>query len=80
MNNPVSIINNSNGQTWQKGEDNPMYGKTHSKETKIKMSEIKKGNNYRKGKKASDETKKRISLSRAGKHLVLCEDGKKHFI
>ena len=43
------------------GENNPMYGKKHSEETKKKMSET------HKGKKLSEETKERISESHKGK-------------
>lgn len=35
----------SESHMWQKGENNPMYGKCHSEETKQKMSEAKKGEN-----------------------------------
>lgn len=42
------------------GEDHPCFGKTHSLEARSKMSES------RKGKKASDETKRKMSLSRIG--------------
>lgn len=43
------------------GERNGMFGKTHSDEVRKKLSEIHKGNSYCKGKKASEETKKKIS-------------------
>lgn len=40
-----------------------MKGKTRSEETKIKMSELMKGNTYAKGKPKSEETKRKISES-----------------
>lgn len=48
------------------GESNPFYGKTHSEETKKKISEKKKGKNkgrtpWNKGKSHLDETKQKIS-------------------
>ena len=43
------------------GEKNGMYGKTHTEEARKIFSEVHKGNTYCKGKKASDETKKKIS-------------------
>jgi group I intron endonuclease len=43
------------------GEKNGMFGKTHTEEVRKKLSEIHKGNSYCKGKKASEETKKKIS-------------------
>lgn len=45
----------------QSGEKNGMYGKTHTKEARIKISETHKNNKYRLGKKASLKTKKRMS-------------------
>lgn len=44
------------------GEKNPMYGKKHSAETKIKMSEV------RKGKPKSIEHRKNIGKANEGKH------------
>ena len=43
------------------GEKNGMYGKTHTEEVIKKLSELNKGNAYCKGKKASEETKKKLS-------------------
>ena len=43
------------------GEQNGMYGKTHTDEMKKKYSEIHKGNTYRKGKFASNETRQKLS-------------------
>jgi hypothetical protein len=48
------------------GENHPMYGKTLSEETKIKMSEAQKGNTKRLGKTHSEETK--IKMSEAHKN------------
>lgn len=46
------------------GENNPMYGKTHSEETCKKLSEQRKGKKY---KSHSEETRKKISESLKGK-------------
>lgn len=62
------------------GENNPFYGKTHSDESKNKMSEAHKGKHNsaehnmkiseaRKGKKLSEETKKKLSRVNRGKKL-----------
>ena len=44
------------------GENNPMYGKHHSEETRKKLSESNKGRH------PSEETKRKISESQKGKH------------
>jgi len=49
-------------------------GKLHSEETKKKMSESHKGKVF------SEEQKKNMSESRKGRHIVLCEDGKRHWV
>lgn len=54
-----------------KGENNPMYGKHHTEETKNKISEAKKGkycgeNNHNYGKHHSEETKQKISEANKG--------------
>lgn len=46
----------------QSGETNGMYGRTHTDEVKKRISELKTGNTYCKGKKASDETKHKMSI------------------
>ena len=62
------------------GENHPFYGKHHSKETKRKLSEIKKGKHHsketkrkiseaKKGKHLSEETKRKMSEAKKGKHL-----------
>ena len=38
-----------------------MYGKTHTEEVRKMNSELKKGNTYCKGKKASEETRQKMS-------------------
>ena len=43
------------------GERNGMFSKTHTEEVRKIISELKKGNTYRNGKKASDETRKKMS-------------------
>lgn len=52
-----------------KGEKHPMYGKKHSKETCLKMSESKKGKKNIKlqGKKLSDEHKLKLSEAKKNK-------------
>lgn len=52
-----------------KGENNGMYGRKHSPETKLKMSEIAKKRNNRHwlGRKHTEETKHRLSEIRKGK-------------
>jgi group I intron endonuclease len=45
----------------QVGEKNGMYGKTHTEEVRNQISELKKGNTYNLGKKASEGTKKYLS-------------------
>ena len=47
----------------QNGEKNGMYGRTHTDEIKKRLSEINKGNTYCKGKKASDETRQKLSIA-----------------
>ena len=44
------------------GEKNGMYGRTHTDEVKKRSSEMHKGNTYCKGKKASDETRQKLSI------------------
>jgi group I intron endonuclease len=44
------------------GEKNGMYGRTHTDEVKKRLSEMHKGNTYCKGKKASDETRHKMSI------------------
>ena len=46
----------------QSGEANGMYGRTHTDEVKKRISELKTGNTYCKGKKASDETRQKMSI------------------
>lgn len=43
------------------GEKNGMYGKTHTDEVRNKISELKKGNTNNLGKKASEETRQKMS-------------------
>ena len=62
------------------GEKNGMYGRTHSEETKRKLSERHKGNTYAKGAIRSDEYKAKVSKRMKG---LLVGDknpfyGKKH--
>lgn len=59
------IINNS-------GENNPMFGKKHSEESKLKMSinsDNSNKNNPMFGKKYTDEEKLKLSESHKGKHI-----------
>jgi group I intron endonuclease len=50
------------------GERNGMYGKTHTDEVRKKISELKKGNTYCRGKKLKDETKQKLSEIRKNKY------------
>jgi group I intron endonuclease len=51
------------------GEKNGMYGKTHTEETRQKISKINKGRECpNKGKKASEETKQKLSKIRKNKY------------
>lgn len=49
-------------------------GNLHSEETRKKMSES------HKGKILSEEHKQNISNAKKGRHIVLCEDGKRHWV
>lgn len=51
------------------GENNHMYGKRHSKETKKKIGDRSRGNNHRYGKTHSKETKQKIGDGTRGKNL-----------
>lgn len=44
------------------GESNGMYGKTHTQDVRDKIGRIHKGNTYRKGIKASKETREKLSV------------------
>ena len=51
------------------GENNPMFGKKHSEETRRKLSEAKTGeNHYMYGKKHSEKTRKKISKALSGEN------------
>jgi len=50
------------------GDKNGMFGKTHTEEVRKMNSELKKGNTYCKGKKASEETKQKLSEIRKNKY------------
>ena len=51
----------------QSGEKHPMYGKTHTEETKKKMSEANSGEKaYWYGKTLSDEHKQKMSEAKSG--------------
>ena len=52
------------------GEKNGMFGKTHTEEVRKMNSELKKGNTYRIGKKASVETRQKMSENAK---LKICE-------
>lgn len=54
------------GGSYRDGKGTAMYGRKHTKETLSKMSEIKKGNSYKLGHKASTETKERMSKAQKG--------------
>ena len=64
---------------YMQGENNPMYGKTHSEEVKEKIRNINKGNTYRLGKGLSSETKNKIGEANTGAKngsakRVICEN------
>ena len=66
------------------GENNPFFGKHHSKKTKEKMSEAMSGENHPNyGKHLSEKTKKKMSRAKMGNHykptkpiLQYTKDGK----
>lgn len=64
-------IRNSRIKGRMKGEGNPFYGKKHTQETKDLMSKLRTGKKYpalslaKKGCKASEETKKKLSIARS---------------
>tara|TARA_R100001086_G_scaffold14389_2_gene7191 strand:+ start:5124 stop:5384 length:261 start_codon:yes stop_codon:yes gene_type:complete len=60
-----------------RGKNNPMYGKTHSEESKKKMSEVKKGNKFRLGTIQTDEVKAKISRTQRAKYLARLEEEKR---
>lgn len=57
------------------GKDHPMFGKTHTKENKKKISERMKGNKNMLGKKLSLET--RLKMSKARKGIPKSEEHKR---
>ena len=69
MLNPITRKHNSESQTWQKGENNPMYGCVRSEEWKKHQSEVMKGNKSNTGRVFSDEWRKNISKGKTGSHL-----------
>lgn len=50
------------------GADNPFYGKKHNENTKKKISEANKGNQYWLGKQHSNETKQKMAAPKTEKH------------
>lgn len=58
-------------------EDHPMYGKTHTDEAKLKISQSSKGNTHRRGKKFSQESVLRLSKA-ASKFVYIKLDGDNH--
>jgi len=60
------------GQSSQFGEEHPLYGKHHSKETKLKMSQARQG----RGHPIPQETRTRISLARKG--IIFSELHREH--
>lgn len=69
MMNPITRKHNSEKQTWQKGENNPMYRYKWTDEQKKHQSEKMKGNKSNLGKKFSEEWRQNISKARTGFHL-----------
>lgn len=77
-----------NNMTVLSGEDNPMYGKTHTEEAKRKMSESHKGKNTGKdnpmygrpwyeGRSEEEIQRWKDNLSKAGKGRIMSEEHKK---
>ena len=65
----------------QAGENNPMYNKHHSQESKQKMSESLKGEKHPfYGKQHSNESRKKMSAAKKGKSWFLGSDGKRHWV
>lgn len=56
----------------QSGENNPMFGKTHSDEVKIAQSERMKNNQYGKGWIASEETRAKMSARAKNRKSTVC--------
>ena len=54
----------------QKGEDHPMFGKSHSAEAKEKIGRTNKGNKHFLGKKHSSESKLKIGKAHKGKKVT----------
>lgn len=76
-NNPLSLIHSGESR---KAEKHYLYGKHLSKETKLKMSSIRKGHkvnketrqkigNANRGRKMTEEQRERLSLAKKGKYI-----------
>lgn len=70
INNGYNITNGGEGTAGisRYGEDNPFYGKSHSNDTKQKISKANKGNQYWLGKTHTDETKQKMMGPKTEKH------------
>lgn len=87
----VTYSENNLNEITRKHRSESMKGKIHSLETRKKMSESAKGKHsgekspmYGKkstffGKNHSEESKQKQSNAKKGRHIVLCEDGKRHW-
>lgn len=64
----------------QVGENNPMFGKTHSKEIKIVQSERMKGNTYGNGWSPSEETRAKMSARAKNRKSIICPYCNRSFI
>lgn len=61
-----------------KGEKNPFFGKTHTKEVRELLSKLKKGKpSQNKGKQCPDDVKKKIMLSNPDRKKVICIETRK---
>ncbi len=60
------------GKRDKSGSKNSFYGKHHSEESKARMSESHKN--------MSDTTRAKLSAAKKGKKLILCADGKRHYV
>ena len=57
------------GKPHPTGDNHPFYGKHHSNETKLKISESKKGMTaWNKGKRMSDESRRKLSVALSGEN------------
>lgn len=71
-----SMIGKNNSMYGKTGENNPMFGIQHTDESKLKMS--KKRKEYWKQNSISEETRRKMSVSKMGENNPRGFEGKKH--